>query len=92
MCIGDLTLTNDKAKIISIKSDHGGEFENTEFEMFCDEHGIEHNFSTPRTLQQNGVVESKNRSLEEKKSNDTTLKKGNCCICYEMKVDSVLYR
>uniref|UniRef100_A0A0R0I3Z8 RING-type domain-containing protein n=1 Tax=Glycine max TaxID=3847 RepID=A0A0R0I3Z8_SOYBN len=29
---------------------------------------------------------------EEKKSNDTTLKKGNCCICYEMKVDSVLYR
>lgn len=29
---------------------------------------------------------------EEKKSNNRTPKKGNCCICYEMKVDSVLYR
>ena len=33
--------------------------------MFCDEHGIEHNFSTPRTPQQNGVVERKSRYLEE---------------------------
>ena len=53
------------SKIISIRSDHGGEFENNDFEMFCDEHGIEHNFSAPRTPQQNGVVERKNRSLEE---------------------------
>jgi len=51
-------------KIISIRSDHGGEFENNDFEMFCDEHGIDHNFSAPRTLQQNGVVERKNRALE----------------------------
>jgi len=33
--------------------------------MFCDEYGIEHNFSAPRTPQQNDVVERKNRSLEE---------------------------
>jgi len=33
--------------------------------MFCDEHGIKHNFSAPRTPQRNGVVERKNRSLEE---------------------------
>lgn len=52
-------------KIASIRSDHGGEFENKDFELFCDEHGIEHNFSAPRTPQQNGVVERKNRSLEE---------------------------
>ena len=52
-------------KIASIRSDHGGEFENKDFESFCDEHGIEHNFSAPRTPQQNGVVERKNRSLEE---------------------------
>ena len=32
-------------KIASIRSDHGGEFENKDFESFCDEHGIEHNFS-----------------------------------------------
>ena len=50
-------------KIASIRSDHGGEFENKDFELFCDEHGIEHNFSAPRTPQQNGVVERKNRSM-----------------------------
>jgi len=31
----------------------------------CEKHGINHNFSAPRTPQQNGVVERKNRSLEE---------------------------
>ena len=65
-------------KIASIRSDHGGEFENKDFELFCDEHGIEHNFSAPRTPQQNGVVERKNRSLEEIARtllNDTSLPK-----------------
>jgi transposase InsO family protein len=52
-------------KIACIRSDHGGEFENHDFEKFCDKHGIEHNFSAPRIPQQNGVVERKNRSLEE---------------------------
>ncbi|KAK2422442.1 hypothetical protein QL285_032975 [Trifolium repens] len=52
-------------KIISIRSDHGGEFENNNFDKFCSKHGIEHNFSAPRTPQQNGVVERKNRILEE---------------------------
>ena len=51
--------------IISIRSDHGTEFENHEFDEFCNEHGINHNFSAPRTPQQNGVVERKNRTLEE---------------------------
>ena len=64
--------------IASIRSDHGGEFENKDFELFCDENGIEHNFSAPRTPQQNGVVERKNRSLEELAKtllNDTNLPK-----------------
>nr|KYP33754.1 Retrovirus-related Pol polyprotein from transposon TNT 1-94 [Cajanus cajan] len=52
-------------KIVSIRSDHGKEFENKDFDLFCEENGIEHNFSAPRTPQQNGVVERKNRSLEE---------------------------
>lgn len=52
-------------KIACIISDHGGEFENHEFECFCGKHGIEHNFSAPRTPQQNEVFERKNRSLEE---------------------------
>ena len=59
-------IQNEKnLKIASIRSDHGGEFENQVFETFCEKHGIEHNFSAPRTPQQNGVVERKNRSLEE---------------------------
>jgi len=50
---------------VSIRSDHGGEFQNERSEHFCEKHGIKHNFFAPRTLQQNGVVERKNRSLEE---------------------------
>ena len=51
--------------ITCIKSDHGREFENIDFEDYCNEHGINHNFSAPRTPQQNGVVERKNRTLQE---------------------------
>ncbi|GJW64209.1 copia protein [Tanacetum coccineum] len=36
-----------------------------EFGAFCDGNGITHNFSAPRTLQSNGVVERKNRTLQE---------------------------
>ena len=43
-------IQNEKGFTIScIRSDHGREFENVDFESFCDEHGIEHNFSAPRT-------------------------------------------
>ena len=37
--------------VISIRSDHGTEFENQFFDHFCIKHGIDHNFSTPRTPQ-----------------------------------------
>ncbi|KAL4384369.1 hypothetical protein GQ457_15G012400 [Hibiscus cannabinus] len=57
---------NDVGQNIShIRSDHGTEFQNLGFEDFCNENGISHNFSAPRTPQQNGVVERKNRTLEE---------------------------
>ena len=52
-------------KLISIRSDHGTEFENSEFLGYCKENGISHNFSAPRTSRQNGVVERKNSTLEE---------------------------
>ena len=51
--------------ISSIRSDHGKEFENLGFNAFYGENGISHNFSAPRTPQQNGIVERKNRTLEE---------------------------
>jgi len=44
-------------KILKVISDHGGEFENELFKAFCEKHGIVHEFSYPRTPQQNGVVE-----------------------------------
>ncbi|KAI9126207.1 hypothetical protein K1719_002628 [Acacia pycnantha] len=57
---------NEKGfKILGIRTDHGGEFENHAFAEFCDNMGIDHNFSAPRTPQQNGVVERKNRVLTE---------------------------
>lgn len=43
--------------------DHNGEFENENFENFCNQKVINHNFSFPRTPQQNGVVEHKNRMI-----------------------------
>ncbi|XP_075109223.1 uncharacterized protein LOC142181012 [Nicotiana tabacum] len=47
------------------KGYHGTEFDNAKFDEFCNENGITHNFSAPRTPQQNRVVERKNRTLEE---------------------------
>ena len=59
-------IQNEKGlNIVSIRSDHGGEFQNEYFDKFCEENEIHHNFSTPRTPQQNDVVERKNRFLEE---------------------------
>ena len=59
-------VTNKKGfSIQHIQSDHGTKFENQNFEKFCDEKVISHNFSAPKTPQQNGIVERKNRTLEE---------------------------
>ena len=45
--------------VCSIRSDHGTEFEKSTLDRFCMENGTSHNFSAPRTPQQNGVVERK---------------------------------
>ncbi|GJT74616.1 retrovirus-related pol polyprotein from transposon TNT 1-94 [Tanacetum coccineum] len=48
------------------RTDHGREFDNeVQFGEFCNANGITHNFSAPRTPQSNGVVERKNRTLQE---------------------------
>jgi transposase InsO family protein len=49
--------------IKKIRSDNGTKFKNTQVEEFLDEEGIKHEFSSPYTPQQNGVVERKNRTL-----------------------------
>jgi len=48
-----------------IRNDHGREFENSKFEEFCLSYGIKQEFSSPITPQQNGVVERKNRVIQE---------------------------
>ena len=51
--------------LVCLRSDHGIEFENLSFIDYCNEHGVDYNFSAPRTPHQNGVVEHKNRTLED---------------------------
>ena len=59
-------LQNEKSlKIDRIRSDHGKEFENSYMEPFCTRSGISQEFSAPKTPQQNGVVERKNRVIQE---------------------------
>jgi transposase InsO family protein len=49
-------------RIKKIRSDNGTEFKNSQIKGFLEE-GIKHEFSSPYTPQQNGVVERKNRTL-----------------------------
>ena len=51
--------------IVTVHSDHGGEFSSSSFENYCTSKGYTHTFSAPRTPQSNGVVERKNRTLIE---------------------------
>jgi hypothetical protein len=50
-------------RIKKIISDNGTEFKNSQIEGFLEEEGIKHEFSSPYTPQQYGVVERKNRTL-----------------------------
>ncbi|TYJ99745.1 F5J5.1 [Cucumis melo var. makuwa] len=61
-----LNLQHEKGqKIIRIRIDHGKEFDNEDLNNFCQTEGIHHEFAAPITPQQNGVVERKNRTLQE---------------------------
>nr|GEY12278.1 hypothetical protein [Tanacetum cinerariifolium] len=50
-------------KVKVIRSDNGTEFKNHDLNRFCGMKGIKREFSIPRTLQQNGIAERKNRTL-----------------------------
>ncbi|GJS18857.1 retrovirus-related pol polyprotein from transposon TNT 1-94 [Tanacetum coccineum] len=53
---------NLQAPVISIKTDRGTEFLNKTLHVFFKEEGIKHQTSTPRTPEQNGVVERRNHT------------------------------
>jgi transposase InsO family protein len=50
-------------RIKNIRSDNRMEFKNSQIEGFLEDEDIKHEFSSPYTPQQNGVVERKNRTL-----------------------------
>ena len=51
--------------VARIRSDHGREFENSKLDSFCSDQGTKQEFSTPKTPQQYGVVERKNKVVHE---------------------------
>lgn len=51
--------------IIRIMSGHSREFENEEFYDYRDEGDIGHDLVAPKTPQQNGAVERKNRTIQD---------------------------
>nr|GEW00555.1 putative ribonuclease H-like domain-containing protein [Tanacetum cinerariifolium] len=52
-------------KVEVIKSDNRTDFKNNDLNQFCRMKGIKREFSVPRTPQQNGITERKNRTLIE---------------------------
>jgi hypothetical protein len=54
-----------RCKIQSIRSDNGTEYTSSEFNLYCEEAGIEHQFTAPYTPEQNGVSERRNRYIME---------------------------
>ena len=52
-------------KIVTLRTDRGGEFTSKGFQEFCNSNGIKRHLTAPYTPQQNGVVERRNRTLME---------------------------
>jgi transposase InsO family protein len=79
-------------RIKKIRSDNGTEFKNSQIEGFLEEEGIKHEFSSPYTPQQNGVVERKNRTLldmartmlDEYKTSDRFWAEAINTVCYSI--------
>ncbi|GJR80558.1 retrovirus-related pol polyprotein from transposon TNT 1-94 [Tanacetum coccineum] len=62
---GKKIFLNLQAPYFYVRTDRGTEFLNKTLNAFFKEEGIEHQTSTPRTPEQNGVVERRNRTLVE---------------------------
>lgn len=61
----ELVENETEQKIKCLRSYNGGEFTSKEFNHYCEEHGIKRQFSIPKTPQQNGVAERKNKIVME---------------------------
>ena len=52
-------------KVKTFRTDNGGEYMSTEFESYLKSEGIKHEYTIPKTPEQNGVFERMNRTLVE---------------------------
>ncbi|GJY10661.1 retrovirus-related pol polyprotein from transposon TNT 1-94 [Tanacetum coccineum] len=62
---GKKYILKSSSPVISVRTDRGTMFLNTTLNAFFKKEGTEHQNSTPRTPEQNGVVERRNRTLVE---------------------------
>ncbi|GKD13854.1 retrovirus-related pol polyprotein from transposon TNT 1-94 [Tanacetum coccineum] len=53
----------NEVRVKELRSDNGTEFRNHKLEEFFNEKGISQNFSSPCTLEQNGIAERRNKTL-----------------------------
>ncbi|KAL0459208.1 UNVERIFIED_CONTAM: Retrovirus-related Pol polyprotein from transposon TNT 1-94 [Sesamum latifolium] len=53
-------------KIKYLRSDNGTEYTDSQFQKFCEEHGIQRHFPVRKIPQQNSIAERMNRSLTER--------------------------
>ena len=51
-----------KKKVVTLRTDNGGEYTLPQFEKYLKAEGIEHELTVPKTPQQNGVAERLNRT------------------------------
>ena len=54
-----------KKKVVTLRTDNGGEYTSTQFEEYLKAEGIRHELTVPKTPQQNGIAERLNRTLVE---------------------------
>ena len=52
-------------KLKTVRTDNGGEYTSAEFTVYLKKEGVCHEFTVPKTPQQNGVAEQMNRTLVE---------------------------
>ncbi|GKC13947.1 retrovirus-related pol polyprotein from transposon TNT 1-94, partial [Tanacetum coccineum] len=74
------THVNLQLQVQRVRTDNGAKFKNKTLAKFFDEVRITQQFSAARTLQQNGVVERRNRTLVE--AARTMLTFANIPLCY----------
>ena len=61
----DLVETSSGRKLKILRMDNGGEYCSKAFKQYCKREGIQHEFTVPKTPEQNGVAEQMNRTLLE---------------------------